>query len=461
VFLVEGSTELVCNMGEDTKATIEPTANKTTSLEKPSEAMAGKENAGGKETQELAKDEDMAEPDNMEIDAQIKKDDEKAETEDKESEVKKNEDNAETQKMEEKVEVTKDEGQAEATNMDEDADGKKEQTDDGVSVEDTVMKENVESKDNNYAKDDEKETKETDITEADHKKAGKEDIQHEADKANGTKDGNTGDIKEEGTLVDEDKGTDMDEKVENGDENKQVENVEGKEKEDKEENKTKEVEAAKAEVDESKVEDEKEGSEDENDNEKVESKDAKEDEKEETNDDKEDEKEESKGSKKRGKGTSSGGKVREKNKTEEVKKDAEPRTPFSDRPVRERKSVERLVALIDKDSSKEFRVEKGRGAYLKDIPNVANKVMRKRSDETLKLLHPILFGGRRGKAAQIKTNILGFSGFVWHGDEKKAKEKVKEKLEKCTKEKLWEFCDVLDIHITKATTKKVIMVINF
>jgi hypothetical protein len=62
--------------------------------------------------------------------------------------------------------------------------------------------------------------------------------------------------------------------------------------------------------------------------------------------------------------------------------------------VRERKSVERLVALIDKDSSKEFRVEKvcqnfpelsrtllldmfiiilwilqGRGAYLKDIPN--------------------------------------------------------------------------------------------
>jgi len=45
--------------------------------------------------------------------------------------------------------------------------------------------------------------------------------------------------------------------------------------------------------------------------------------------------------------------------------------------------------------------------------------------------------------------------------QKKAKEKVKEKLEKCTKEKLWEFCDVLDIHITKATTKKVIMVINF
>ncbi|KAF2531442.1 hypothetical protein F2Q70_00031390 [Brassica cretica] len=108
----------------------------------------------------------------------------------------------------------------------------------------------------------------------------------------------------------------------------------------------------------------------------------------------------------------------------------------------ERKSVERLVA--------------GQGPCLKDIPSVAYKVTRKTSDENLKLLHTILFA-RRGKAAQIKTNILGFSGFVWHGNEEKAEEKIKEKLDKCNKEKLWEFCDLFDIHITKATTKKVSM----
>jgi protein DEK len=33
--------------------------------------------------------------------------------------------------------------------------------------------------------------------------------------------------------------------------------------------------------------------------------------------------------------------------------------------------------------------------------------------------------------------------------------KVKEKLDKCNKEKLSEFCDVLDIPIAKATTRKV------
>ena len=33
--------------------------------------------------------------------------------------------------------------------------------------------------------------------------------------------------------------------------------------------------------------------------------------------------------------------------------------------------------------------------------------------------------------------------------------KVKEKLDKCNKEKLLEFCDVLDITINKATTRKV------
>ena len=39
--------------------------------------------------------------------------------------------------------------------------------------------------------------------------------------------------------------------------------------------------------------------------------------------------------------------------------------------------------------------------------------------------------------------------------QEKAREKIKEKLDKCNKEKLWEFCDVFDIHVSKATTKKV------
>ncbi|CAG7898644.1 unnamed protein product [Brassica rapa] len=418
---------------EDTKATVEPTATDTSSLEKSSE-----EKAGGKETHEEPKkdEEKAAEPDKMEIDAEIKKDEELV--------VKSNEG---TDKMEEDVTVTKDEGQAEATKMDEDANGQKEQTDDGVSGGGTVMKENVES---NNAKDDEKEES---ITEADQKKAGKEseeDVINEGDKANGTKDEKAGDINEK------------DEKVETVDENNKEENVKEQNKEDDLAEEGKEEEHK--EVEKAKVEDE-ERSEDENDNEQVESKPAKEDEKEERNDDKEDEKAESgddkeeekeknKSSKKRGKGTSSGEKIRKKTKDEEEKKDSEPKTPFSDRPVRERKSVERLVAVIDTDSSKEFRIEKGPGAYLKDIPSVAYKVTRKKSDETLKLLHTILFGGRRGKAPQVKTNILSFSGFVWHGNEEKAKEKIKEKFEKCIKDKLVEFCEMLDIHVTKATTKE-------
>ncbi|CAN6894829.1 unnamed protein product [Brassica oleracea] len=425
---------------EDTKATVEPTASDTSSLEKSSEATEGKkeeEKAGGKETEEEPK---KAEPDTMEIDAEKKKDEE--------LEVKSNEDDAGTDKMEEDVTVTKDEGQAEATKMDEDANGQKEQTGDGVSgggtVEDTVMKENVESGDGNNAKDDEKQ----ESKEADQKKAGKEseeDVINEGDKANETKDVKTGDINEKYK------------KVETVDENNKEQNKEedlaeeGKEEEDKE-------------IEKAKVEDE-ERSEDENDNEQVESQPAKEDEKEERNDDKEDEKAESgddkeeekdksKSSKKRGKGKSSGEKVGKKTKNEEEKKDSEPKTPFSDRPVRERKSVERLVAVIDTDSSKEFRIEKGPGAYLKDIPSVAYKVTRKKSDETLKLLHTILFGGRRGKAPQVKTNILSFSGFVWHGNEEKAKEKIKEKFDKCIKDKLVEFCEMFDIHVTKATTKE-------
>ncbi|KAJ0751374.1 putative protein DEK [Helianthus annuus] len=69
---------------------------------------------------------------------------------------------------------------------------------------------------------------------------------------------------------------------------------------------------------------------------------------------------------------SGGEKGKNKKEIEEKKKNDEPKTPVGptiDRPVRERKSVERLVAIIDQDTSKEFHVEKGRGTALKDIPN--------------------------------------------------------------------------------------------
>uniref|UniRef100_A0A162ADV4 DEK-C domain-containing protein n=1 Tax=Daucus carota subsp. sativus TaxID=79200 RepID=A0A162ADV4_DAUCS len=143
--------------------------------------------------------------------------------------------------------------------------------------------------------------------------------------------------------------------------------------------------------------------------------------------------------KKRGKGKpeTAAQNPKEKKKAVEKKKE-EPKTPVtpalaSDRPVRERKSVERLVATVEKDSGKDFRVEKGPGTALKDIPNVAYKLSRKKSEETFKLLHSILFG-RRGKDKQ--------------------KLKIKEKLDKCVKEKLLEFCDLFDLPLTRATSKK-------
>lgn len=67
------------------------------------------------------------------------------------------------------------------------------------------------------------------------------------------------------------------------------------------------------------------------------------------------------GSKKRATNKSGGEKGEKKKATEEKKKNEEPKTPVGptiDRPVRERKSVERLVAIIEQDSAKEFHIEK-------------------------------------------------------------------------------------------------------
>ncbi|KAJ8534417.1 hypothetical protein K7X08_016145 [Anisodus acutangulus] len=102
----------------------------------------------------------------------------------------------------------------------------------------------------------------------------------------------------------------------------------------------------------------------------------------------------------------------------EDKKELEPKTPLAstiELSVCQHKSVERLVASIEGELTKEIHIK---------------------------------------KAAQFKSNISRFSGFVWHENEEKQKMKVKENLDKCVKEKLLELCDVLDIPVAKATSRK-------
>ncbi|KAK4768069.1 hypothetical protein SAY87_003210 [Trapa incisa] len=131
-------------------------------------------------------------------------------------------------------------------------------------------------------------------------------------------------------------------------------------------------------------------------------------------------------------------------------------TPATDRPTRERKVVERYSsspAYGRTPGSKPLSIVKGSGTQLKDIPNVAFKLSKQKSDDSLQALHSVLFG-RKAKAHSLKRNIGQFSGFVWDDNEEKQRSKVKEKLERCVKEKLVYFCDVLNIPMNKATTKK-------
>lgn len=131
-------------------------------------------------------------------------------------------------------------------------------------------------------------------------------------------------------------------------------------------------------------------------------------------------------------------------------------TPANERPTRERKSVERYSApsVVRSSSSKTLSIEKGRGTQLKEIPNVAFKLSKRKPDDNLQVLHSILFG-KKAKAHNLKRNIGQFSGFVWiESEEDKQRAKVKEKLDKCVKDKLMDFCDVLNIPISKSTVKK-------
>ncbi|KAG0548634.1 hypothetical protein BDA96_01G183300 [Sorghum bicolor] len=125
-------------------------------------------------------------------------------------------------------------------------------------------------------------------------------------------------------------------------------------------------------------------------------------------------------------------------------------SPYSlDRPARARKTVERLVEVIEKEP---LIVEKGRGTPLKNIPGVAKRISNKQPAE-LKLLHQILFG-RFGKAVDFKSHILEFSGFLWHDSDKKHRAKAKEKLDKCSIETLLDLCNLLVIPVSRLNSTK-------
>ncbi|CAN7125858.1 unnamed protein product [Brassica rapa subsp. narinosa] len=129
----------------------------------------------------------------------------------------------------------------------------------------------------------------------------------------------------------------------------------------------------------------------------------------------------------------------------------------SERPTRERKKVERfsLPSPTRAIPNKSVSIEKGLGTPLREIPNVAHQLSKRKADGNLILLHTILYG-KKAKAQMIKKNISQFSGFVWsEEEEEKQRAKVKEKLDKCIKEKLIFFCDVLDIPINRSHIKKV------
>ncbi|XP_057749958.1 DEK domain-containing chromatin-associated protein 1-like [Arachis stenosperma] len=128
------------------------------------------------------------------------------------------------------------------------------------------------------------------------------------------------------------------------------------------------------------------------------------------------------------------------------------------RPTRERKSVERYTVSSPHKfpgyaATKTISIDQGNGTQLKDIPNVAFKLSKRKVDDNLRSLHSILFA-KKAKAQTLKRNIGMFSGYVWAENEEKQRAKVKERLDKCVKEKLIDFCDVLNLQINKSSLKK-------
>ncbi|KAL5223178.1 hypothetical protein ABZP36_027891 [Zizania latifolia] len=134
---------------------------------------------------------------------------------------------------------------------------------------------------------------------------------------------------------------------------------------------------------------------------------------------------------------------------------ASPATPTVERPSRERKTVERYSELAPRvtPAKKSPAILQGSGSKLKDIPNVSFKLSKRKVDENLQSLHVLMYG-KKSNVHFLKRNISQFSGFVWTDNQEKHRARIKEKLDKNNKEKLLDFCEILDIHVSKTTTKK-------
>nr|CAD1832330.1 unnamed protein product [Ananas comosus var. bracteatus] len=131
-----------------------------------------------------------------------------------------------------------------------------------------------------------------------------------------------------------------------------------------------------------------------------------------------------------------GDKVCETNSEETFKT---PVSSYSDRPVRERRTVDRLVNAVEKRPTKTFFIEKGRGTPLKEIPNGIDSVFCSLSFYLV---------------ADCKSHVLQFSGFVWRDDEDKEKAKVKERLHQYNKDTLLMLCNLFDLPAAKINTRK-------
>ncbi|VFR01613.1 unnamed protein product [Cuscuta campestris] len=148
-------------------------------------------------------------------------------------------------------------------------------------------------------------------------------------------------------------------------------------------------------------------------------------------------------------------------KEKKGKRILEPSTPVTPsssslRPTRERKSVDRFYAGSSPVSSaaKPLSIQKGPGMQLRDIPNVAYKLSKRKPDENLQILHNILYG-KKAKARILKKNIGQFSGYAWAEDElEKQRGRLRDKFDKCVKDKLLDFCDLLNVPAYKSSTKK-------
>jgi len=142
---------------------------------------------------------------------------------------------------------------------------------------------------------------------------------------------------------------------------------------------------------------------------------------------------------------------------EAAKKTPPPRKsgPAAERPSRERKTVERYSELAKRvvPVKKSPAILQGSGTKLKDIPNVSFKLSKRKADDILQSLHVLMYG-KKSNVHFLKRNISQFSGFVWTDNQEKQRTKIKEKLDKFNKEKLLDFCEILDICVAKATTKK-------